>query len=91
MHFPDVEIPERLPVWGADIWAKLAFNSLAVHYKKWTDEFTQEEKDTYEAFYNRMVRSLGHALFFFPLGAQQLTLEKEYMAAQKAELPVQYD
>lgn len=89
LHFPEMKIPERLPVWGADSFALWAFNSLAVHYGKY--EFTPEEKARYEAYYNRMVRSFGHPdLFFFPLGADQLTLEKEWMDAQKADLPVEY-
>lgn len=93
LHFPGMKIPERLPVWGGDIWSMYAFNALAVHYKRFffDKEFTREEKERYEAYYNRMVRSFGHeSLFFFPLGAHQLTLEKEYMDAQKAELPKTY-
>lgn len=90
-HFPKVKTPERPLVWGMDFFSKWAFNALAAHYKKWDKEFTREEKEQYELFYQRMVRSFGHrSLFIFPLGAHQLTVEKEYRDAQEAALPEEF-
>ena len=90
-YLPDVEIVERPRVWGADVNARFAFNTFATHYKKWDKEFTQEEKQKYELFYQRMVRSFGHAdLFILPIGAHQLTVEQEKMDAQAAELPEKF-
>lgn len=90
-YFPDVKIVERPPMWGMDFLSKFAFNAFAAHYGIFDKNFTQTEKEQYKLFYQRMVRSFGHTgLFILPIGAHQLTVEKEHMDAQGAELPEEF-
>jgi len=90
-HFPDEKVPPAPVCWGCNLMWRWGFNALAAHYGKYDKEFTPQEREQYELFYQRIVRSFGHTgLFILPLGAHQLTMERHYRDAQQADLPEQY-